>query len=124
MGGWKPVDARVPASELMARWEALFARTFSTKRNEAFLEGVRKASRLGRWTGVVKGWKEGVQRAGSKRYATVPCVTKGLTRAVDMNPMPLPTIWKEGGSLNGARPIQRTLNKTKVAYGETGMRLH
>ena len=58
LGGFKPVDARVPGGALMERWEDLFGRTFSRKKNEKFEGEVRKAMREARWGRVIGLWRE------------------------------------------------------------------
>ncbi|KAF8630919.1 hypothetical protein AX17_005277 [Amanita inopinata Kibby_2008] len=58
LGGFKPVDARVPASTLMERWGKLFGGSFSRKKNEKFESEVRKAVKDTRWGRVVGLWRE------------------------------------------------------------------
>ena len=58
LGGFKPVDARVPGSALMERWGELFGGTFSRKKNEKFEGEVRKAMREARWSRVAGLWRE------------------------------------------------------------------
>lgn len=66
MGGFKPVDARVPASELQLRFGALFAGTFSTKKNGAFLLDVRADVTATKWKRVVKMWNDACKRVKAK----------------------------------------------------------
>ena len=63
LGGFKPVDAHVPASELYARFLRLFGETFSRRRNVKYEESVRKGVEEGRWRRVVLLWKESVRLA-------------------------------------------------------------
>ncbi|KAF9220907.1 hypothetical protein BS17DRAFT_290054 [Gyrodon lividus] len=63
LGGFKPVDARVPALELHARFLELFGSTFSRKKNAKFEESVRKAVQEGKWKRVVVLWRESVRLA-------------------------------------------------------------
>ncbi|KAJ3022651.1 AAA ATPase midasin, partial [Thoreauomyces humboldtii] len=63
LGGFKPVDVRVLAVSVLNEFEALFAQTFSVKANIAFLEGVRKGFKGGRWPVFVKGCRMGVKMA-------------------------------------------------------------
>ncbi|EIN12894.1 P-loop containing nucleoside triphosphate hydrolase protein [Punctularia strigosozonata HHB-11173 SS5] len=63
VGGFKPVDARVPAVELQERFLELFGATFSRKRNEKFEESVRKALGEGKWKRTVALWGEAVRLA-------------------------------------------------------------
>ncbi|EJD43593.1 P-loop containing nucleoside triphosphate hydrolase protein [Auricularia subglabra TFB-10046 SS5] len=58
VGGFKPVDARVPGGELQEAYTALFARTFSRRRNEKFDEAVAKAVRDAKWKRAVGLWRE------------------------------------------------------------------
>ncbi|KIJ64401.1 hypothetical protein HYDPIDRAFT_132220 [Hydnomerulius pinastri MD-312] len=63
LGGFKPVDARVPASELHARFLELFGKTFSRKKNAKFEDSVRKAVQEGKWKRAVTLWRESVRLA-------------------------------------------------------------
>ena len=63
LGGFKPVDARVPGGALMERWQELFGGTFSRKKNEKFEGEVRKAIRESRWSRVVGLWRESARLA-------------------------------------------------------------
>ncbi|KIL67963.1 hypothetical protein M378DRAFT_992686 [Amanita muscaria Koide BX008] len=58
IGGFKPVNSRVPAAALMERWEELFGGSFSRKKNEKFEGEVRKAARDARWARLVGLWRE------------------------------------------------------------------
>lgn len=69
VGGFKPVDARVPASALQARFADLFGATFSRKKNAHFEESVRKAVQEGKWKRAVALWKEAVKLARGKIQA-------------------------------------------------------
>ncbi|TFK52493.1 P-loop containing nucleoside triphosphate hydrolase protein [Heliocybe sulcata] len=63
LGGFKPVDARVPAYELQELFTELFAATFSRKKNAKFEEAVRKAVGDGLWKRAAGLWKEAVRMA-------------------------------------------------------------
>ncbi|KAG9315861.1 midasin [Chiua virens] len=63
LGGFKPVDARIPASELHATFLELFGNTFSRKKNIKFEESVRKAVQEGKWRRAVVLWRESVRLA-------------------------------------------------------------
>ena len=63
LGGFKPVDARVPAAELQRRFQEIFAATFSREKNLKFEEAVRTAISAGKWKRAVALWKECVKRA-------------------------------------------------------------
>ncbi|GJE88492.1 midasin [Phanerochaete sordida] len=69
VGGFKPVDARVPASELQGRFSDLFGGTFSRKKNAHFEESVRKAVHEGKWKRAVTLWKESVRLARDRIQA-------------------------------------------------------
>ena len=58
VGGFKPVDARVPGGEIHEAFGALFSRTFSRRKNEKFEEAVGKAVREGKWKRAVGLWRE------------------------------------------------------------------
>ncbi|KAI5834423.1 P-loop containing nucleoside triphosphate hydrolase protein, partial [Schizophyllum commune Tattone D] len=63
IGGFRPVDARIPGSELQARFIELFGATFSRKKNEKFETEVGKAVAEGRWKRAAGLWKESVRLA-------------------------------------------------------------
>ncbi|KAF8890021.1 hypothetical protein CPB84DRAFT_1411321 [Gymnopilus junonius] len=71
IGGLKPIDARIPGSELHERFLALFGATFSRKKNEKFEVEVRKAVNECKWKRAVGLWKEStrlaMERIRSKR---------------------------------------------------------
>ena len=63
LGGFKPVDARVPGSELQEHFLDLFRGTFSSKKNAKFEESVRKAVQEGKWKRAIGLWRESVRLA-------------------------------------------------------------
>jgi midasin len=58
LGGFKPVDARIPGSVLQQRFLELFGGTFSRRKNEKFEGEVRRAVVEGRWKRAVGLWRE------------------------------------------------------------------
>ena len=69
VGGFKPIDARVPAAELQERFLTLFGGTFSRKRNAKFDESVRKAVMESKWKRAVALWIEAVRMAKERIQA-------------------------------------------------------
>lgn len=69
LGGFKPVDARIPGSELQERFLELFRATFSAKKNAKFEEGVRKAVQEGKWKRAVGLWVESARMAKDRIQA-------------------------------------------------------
>lgn len=65
LGGYKPVGLRTLATPLLENFEQLFKTTFSTKRNERYVDSVAKAIEKGRWGRVVAFWKEALQMVQS-----------------------------------------------------------
>ena len=63
IGGLKPIDARIPGSELQERFLTLFGNTFSRKKNEKFEVEVRKAVNECKWKRAVGLWKESTRMA-------------------------------------------------------------
>ncbi|EMD40100.1 hypothetical protein CERSUDRAFT_122188 [Gelatoporia subvermispora B] len=63
VGGFKPVDTRVPAMELQERFLELFGKTFSRKKNAEFEESVRKAVQGGKWKRAAGLWLESARKA-------------------------------------------------------------
>ncbi|KAJ7156010.1 midasin nuclear AAA ATPase [Mycena crocata] len=69
VGGFKPIDARVPGSVLQERFLELFGGTFSRRKNEKFEAEVRKAVGEGRWKRAVGLWKESTRLAKERIHA-------------------------------------------------------
>ncbi|KDR82591.1 hypothetical protein GALMADRAFT_206424 [Galerina marginata CBS 339.88] len=63
IGGLKPIDARIPGSNLQERLLVLFGATFSRRKNEKFEAEVRKAVTECKWKRAVGLWKESVRLA-------------------------------------------------------------
>src|SRR6266403_961779 len=63
LGSYKPIDARVPGSELQLRFLDLFRSTFSQKKNVKFEESTWTAVKEGKWKRAVGLWKESVRLA-------------------------------------------------------------
>lgn len=63
LGGFRPVDARIPATDLQEVFLDLFSKTFSRKKNEKFEGEVRKAVLEGKWKRAVALWKESTRLA-------------------------------------------------------------
>jgi midasin len=69
LGGFKPVDARVPGSVLQERFLELFSGTFSRRKNAKFEESVRKAVGEAKWKRAVGLWKESARLAKDRIQA-------------------------------------------------------
>ncbi|KAI3625290.1 hypothetical protein CBS9595_000651 [Malassezia furfur] len=69
LGAYKPLDPKTHAHALHNRWTALFTRTFSERRNAAFLEAERKALVQSKWARLVKLWHESARMAAEARAA-------------------------------------------------------
>ena len=66
LGSFKPIDARVPGSELQLRFLELFRSTFSQKKNLKFQESTWKAVKEGKWKRAAGLWMESVRLAKDK----------------------------------------------------------
>ncbi|GLB38607.1 putative P-loop containing nucleoside triphosphate hydrolase protein [Lyophyllum shimeji] len=69
LGGFKPVDARVPGTALQGRFLDLFGGTFSRRKNEKFEGEVRRAVGEGKWKRAVGLWKESARLARERIQA-------------------------------------------------------
>lgn len=60
LGGFKPLDPKLPAAELMGSWLSLFERTFSRKKktNRAFEEVLRRVVGGAKWARAVEMWRK------------------------------------------------------------------
>ena len=66
LGGFKPIDARVPGMKLYQTFMRLFGVTLSSKKNPKFQESVRKAVLEARWKRAVALWVEAIKIAKEK----------------------------------------------------------
>jgi len=72
LGGFKPIDARVPGMKLYQTFMRLFGATLSSKKNSKFQESVRKAVLEAKWKRAVALWTEAIKIAKEKlRMRTV-----------------------------------------------------
>lgn len=69
VGGFKPIDVRVPGSALQERFLELFGGTFSRRKNARFEESIRKAVGKGKWKRAVGLWKESARLAKDRILA-------------------------------------------------------
>ena len=69
LGGFKPIDARVPGMKLYQTFMRLFGATLSSKKNPKFQESVRKAVLEARWKRAVALWTEAIKIAKEKLRA-------------------------------------------------------
>ncbi|KAI0647852.1 midasin [Trametes meyenii] len=69
LGGFKPVDARVPGAELQQRFLDLFGGTFSMKKNAHFAESVRRAVQERKWKRAAGLWLEATKMAKGRIQA-------------------------------------------------------
>lgn len=69
IGGLKPIDTRIPGFALQEKFTALFAATFSRRKNEKFEAEVRKAVNENKWKRAVGLWKESVRLATERIQA-------------------------------------------------------
>ncbi|KAI9068715.1 midasin [Trametes sanguinea] len=69
LGGFKPVDARIPGAELQQRFLDLFGATFSRKKNAHFEESVRKAVQERKWKRAAGLWLEATKMAKNRIQA-------------------------------------------------------
>ncbi|KAL8831495.1 MAG: hypothetical protein Q9191_000836 [Dirinaria sp. TL-2023a] len=65
LGGYKPVNMRTLAIPLQEEFQDLFNITFSSKRNEKYINTAAKAVAKDRWARALSLWKEALQTVGS-----------------------------------------------------------
>ena len=66
LGGFKPIDARVPGMKLYQTFVRLFGATLSSKKNPKFQESVRRAVLEAKWKRAVALWTEAIRIAKEK----------------------------------------------------------
>lgn len=69
LGGFKPIDTRIPGMKLYETFMRLFGATLSNKKNPKFQESVRKAVLEGKWKRAVALWTEATKIAKEKLRA-------------------------------------------------------
>lgn len=63
LGAFKPLDPKRQAADLHNAWTRLFERTFSLKRNGAYIDAERKAFFSAKWARLAKLWSESCRMA-------------------------------------------------------------
>ncbi|PWN31683.1 uncharacterized protein FA14DRAFT_162613 [Meira miltonrushii] len=66
LGGFKPLDPKLPAMDLHNDWLDLFQRTFSLRRNARYLQAERKALQSQKWSRLHATWTDSVRLAYGK----------------------------------------------------------
>ena len=69
LGGYKPVNLRTIAVPILEEFEDLFNVTFSSKRNQNYIDNVTKAVLRGRWTRALALWHEAHRMAEAALYS-------------------------------------------------------
>ncbi|KAF8309082.1 P-loop containing nucleoside triphosphate hydrolase protein [Clavulina sp. PMI_390] len=125
VGGFKPIDARVPASQLQVRFTALFNATFSLRRNAEFDQALRKALQGGKWKRVVAMWRDALSKALTRIREIVrdqldsdaPRKRRKVDAPQDMS---LPTVseedWADFEKEINSFEIRHVLNQAKFAF--------
>lgn len=73
LGGFKPLDPKLPAMDLHNDWLDLFQRTFSLRRNARYLQAERKALQSQKWSRLHATWTDSVRLAyGKLKTETLP----------------------------------------------------
>ncbi|CAO1630303.1 unnamed protein product [Sympodiomycopsis kandeliae] len=101
LGSFKPLEPRIPATELHNTWSDLFERSFSAKRNPRFVELERKALRAGKWARLVQLWAESIRMADERRDRKL----KQLERETSV--VRGASVTTNGGASNKKRKTQR-----------------
>lgn len=70
LGSFKPLDPKIPATELHDEWSSLFSRTFSARRNARFVDAERKAFVAGKWSRLALLWRESAKMASQRKRVT------------------------------------------------------
>lgn len=61
LGGYKPLNIRALAVPMKEEFDDLFEQTFSTKKNQQYMETVAKAVSKGRWSRLLSLWQEALR---------------------------------------------------------------
>ncbi|KDN47531.1 P-loop containing nucleoside triphosphate hydrolase protein [Tilletiaria anomala UBC 951] len=69
LGGFKPIEPKMPAMELHNEWYQLFTQAFSAKRNAKFLDAERKALNAAKWGKLSQLWRESAKMVAERMTA-------------------------------------------------------
>lgn len=61
LGGYKPVNIRALAVPMKEEFDDIFEQTFSTKKNQQYIDTVAKAVSKGRWSRLLSLWQEALR---------------------------------------------------------------
>lgn len=65
LGGYKPIDTKMIALPLKEDFDSLFESTFSAKKNEKFMAMANKCFVKGKWSQMIKLWREALKMANA-----------------------------------------------------------
>ena len=78
LGGYKPVNIRSLAIPLKEEFDDLFEVTFSSKRNQRYIETVGNAVSKGRWAQALKLWEEALRMIEQTFGPTSPSTSQSM----------------------------------------------
>ncbi|GAC98481.1 hypothetical protein PHSY_006075 [Pseudozyma hubeiensis SY62] len=99
LGAFKPLDPKVPATEIHDQWSSLFARTFSSRRNARFVDAERKAFIAGKWSRLALLWRESAKMASQRQRGP------NTTGATDQD---IASVDADGRAGSGSRKKRKT----------------
>ena len=70
LGGYKPMNMRTLAVPILEEFEDLFSITFSSKRNQRYIDTITRAVSKGRWTRALALWQEALQKIEASLNST------------------------------------------------------
>lgn len=83
LGGFKPVNNQVLAIQIKEEFDLLFESTFSSKRNQKYIDSIAKAISKSRWLGALKLWKEALDMVKRNFELRDPTIATGENFTVE-----------------------------------------
>jgi midasin len=124
VGGFRPMDARVPAAVIQERFLDLFGKTFPRKGNTNYQEEARKTVTTANWERAGRLWKEAarqakVQREKTRAKATKRCVPALHTSQVNWSILtPILSRLEETLDADGPRKRRKTEEELKASQAD------
>lgn len=78
LGGFKPLRTQALAIPMKEEFDSLFKSTFSSKRNQKYLETIGKAISKGRWSRALTLWKEALRMVRMSFKSSCSAVDEGV----------------------------------------------
>lgn len=80
LGGYKPVNMRALAVPMKEEFDDIFEQTFSTKKNQQYIDTVAKAVSKGRWSRLLSLWQEALRMLANLSNPATESITEPASK--------------------------------------------